>query len=509
MDDNTPNGPKNQSGPIFESVPVEEVPQALPPEDTPPDSTPADPTADPNAAFLNAPPPELTGDLPPLYEESKTKYFIIGGAVIFFILVFVVVLVLLLRGRSAQPTVAQEVTLTYWGLWEDPKIMEPLIAEYKQKNPNITVKYELQSPQDYRQKLIQRSRNEKGPDIFRFHNTWLPEVREVAAPLPKEIMSNEEFEKTFYPVHKADLGIETDYYGIPLGIDGIVMVYNQNLFQKAGISTPPTSWIGDLLDTVTQLTVQDRDGKLVTSGIAMGTASNIDHFSEVFGILLLQNGGSLDNLDKKEAIEAMQVYREFGEKNIWNDSMPNSIEAFAQEKVAIIFVPTWQILNIRGISQNPQFPLKVAPVPKGLDGKSLSLASYWVEGVSKYSKNQVEAWKFLKFLSEKETQQKLYELQTKARGLGTVSSRQDLQESYAQDPILGAVIQQAPSLQSLPLADRTFDKGMNDELVGYLRNAINETTTGVAYQQALDKAKKGYDQVKARYSSENQPTPGQ
>lgn len=501
MDDNNANGLKNQSGPVFESVPIDEVPQNIPAEETPPD------LSNPGDAFLNAPPPELTGELPPLYQESKTKYFIIGGAILFFVLIFAVVIGIFIASGNKGEQAVEPVTLTYWGLWEDPKIMQPIIDEYHKKNPNVTIKYELQSHIDYRPKLIQRSQNGRGPDIFRFHNTWLVEIKDVAAPLPKEIMSNADFEKTFYPIHKTDLLFEDSYYGIPLTIDGLLMIYNDSLFKKSGITTPPTSWIDDFYKNATELTVQDSEGNTVTSGAALGTASNIDHFSDIYGTLLLQNGGSLDKMDQKESVEALQFYRDFGEKNIWNDAMPNSIEAFAQEKVAIIFAPSWQILRIKGL--NPDVALKVAPVPKSPNNQALTLSTYWVEGVSKQSKHQAEAWKFLKYMSEKETQLKLYELQTKARGLGSAPSRVDLQEQLSKDPIQSVVVQQASSYRSLPIADRTFDAGINDQLVDYLRNAVNSTITGVSYQEALKTAQTGVNQVFERYKVTTAPPPAQ
>jgi ABC-type glycerol-3-phosphate transport system substrate-binding protein len=502
MNDNKSTTPENQSSAIFENVSFDDIPQQIPqniptaqpeiPQAVPPLDTAGD-------AFLNAPPPELTGDLPPVYayEESKTRYFIIGGAILFFIIIFVVVFAVLLnRGNGGNKT-PDPVTLTYWGLWEDKAVLQPIFDEYMKANPHVTINYEKLDPVDYREKLIARSRNGKGPDIFRFHNTWLPQIQEVAVPIPKEIMSQEEYEKTFYKIQQQDLGIDGRYYGIPLSIDGLVMIYNDNLFRKAGITTAPTNWIGDLLETVTALTVQDQQGQIVTSGIAMGTATNIEHFGEIYGILLLQNGGSITSLNTQAAQEALQVYREFAEKNIWNDTMPNNITAFAQEKVAIIIAPSWQILSIKAI--NPDIPVKVAPVPRGLDGQPLSIATYWVEGVSKFSPNQIEAWKLLTFMASAESQQKIFAEQSKTRLFGSAYSRLDLADKLAQHEYLGPVIQQAEYYRSLPLSSRTFDKGLNDESIAYLENAINATAQGVSYSQALDTAHKGVQQVFRRF----------
>ncbi len=67
---------------------------------------------------------------------------------------------------------------------------------------------------------------------------------------------------------------------------------------------------------------------------------------------------------------------------------------------------------------------------------------------------------------------------------------------------LGPVIQQANSYVSLPVADRTYDEGLNDETVQYLRNAVNSTKSGVSYEEALKTAKKGIDQVFEKFKIE-------
>lgn len=503
MDDKQPDFSGDQSGSIFEQ-PQYDVPQNL---DSPPSASGGtqQPGIDAGDAFLNAPPPDYGGGAP-VYEESKSKYYIIIGAIVFFVLIFAGVLFFLFTrtgaGGSQAEAEPQPVTLTYWGLWEDEAVMAPLIQEYQQANPHVTIEYEKMDPERYRTLLIERSENGVGPDIFRFHNTWLPQISEVAAPIPPEILSPEEFQKTFYPVHAKDLGHQGSYFGIPLFIDGLVLVYNESLFQKAGITGPPTSWLGDLPEVVSELTVQDTDGNIVTSGIAMGTATNVEHFAEIYGLLLLQNNGSIENLDSQAAAEALQVYRDFAEEGIWDEAMPNSIEAFIQERVAMIIVPSWQVIPI--ISSNPDLSVRVAQVPRGLNNEALSLANYWAEGVSSYSPNlnQVEAWKFLVFLSSKESQQKLFAQQSKLRPFGAAYSRVDLSEELRDHPYLGPVVQQGDYYESIPVVKRTFDEGLNDGIVQYLENAINETAQGVSYQGALETAHNGVVQVLSRFEYE-------
>jgi multiple sugar transport system substrate-binding protein len=449
-------------------------------------------------------PPPVDGP-PPIYEENKNQYmFIVGGAV-----VFLIILVIIFRAIFSGKTTSKPVNLIYWGLWEDKEVIDPLIAAYEQKNPLIKITYEKMNPQSYREKLVSRSKAQgtesaliEKPDIFRFHNTWLPEIKDIVAPLPPTVMSGEEFDKTFYPIHKKDLKVGNYYYGLPLEIDGLVLVYNQSLFKKAGIATVPATW-DDITEIVPKLTVKDQSGKLITSGIALGTASNVDHFSDIFGLLLLQNGGSLNKLDQPEAAGALEIFRKFSEppQGYWTEDMTNSTTAFIQEKVAMIIVPSWEVLSIK--SANPDIDMKVVPVPVVPGTALISIASYWVEGVSRFSNNQLEAWKFLKFLTEKENMTKLYETESKIRPFGEPYSRIDLAPLLAQNSYLGAVIKQANNFASQPLVSQTFDNGLNDEIIKYLENAVNSTIQGVSYKEALGEAKKGIDQVFTKYNINN------
>ena len=97
---------------------------------------------------------------------------------------------------------------------------------------------------------------------------------------------------------------------------------------------------------------------------------------------------------------------------------------------------------------------------------------------------------------------KLYEIESKLRLFGEAYSRVDLGSLLAQNEYVGAVIKQADFYESLPLISKTFDNGINDEIIQYLENAVNATVQGVAYADALKTAKKGVDQVFTKYKIE-------
>lgn len=494
--------------PIFENIVAKKYPD-LPQDDIPQEIVPEEVPADiASAQEVDRPAPEVLNSVPASAgSDSRQRYFFVGAVAIFFMVI--VGVLFFVFGRKPEPTATApvEVKIDYWGLWEDEKVLKPIFDEYVKANPHVTIVYDKRSPKDYLTLLLGRSPNGKGPDIFRFHNTWIPQLSgSILASIPENVMTAAEFEKTFYKVQQQDLKLNGSYYGIPLYIDGMVLLYNPSILKAAGNQNPPTSFVGDLIEIATDVTVKGDTGP-VTSGIALGTSNNVEHFSEVLGIILL-----LDNLQNQEDLSNqwatsvfhktltdstqaergggdLRIFREFAEQGIWSENMPNSIDAFAQGKVAMIFAPTWQIPVIK--AKNPDLQFSVAPIPQGLQGKKLTLATYWVEGVSRYSEAQVESWKLLKYMSSAKSQEKMFNLQKQYRGLGMAYSRLDMKSKIADHPELGPLVSYSDAMVSLPLVSRTFDSGLNDGVVEYLGKAVTDSSKGVSYTQAFTRAAQG------------------
>lgn len=392
----------------------------------------------------------------------------------------------------------QPKTLTYWGLWEDETVFTSLVAEYKQTHPNVDIVYSKQSPKQYRERLQAAIERGEGPDLFRFHATWVPMLKNSLAPAGDTGYSFSEFQQAFYQVAVKDLVIDGKVYGVPLMFDGLGLYYNEDLLRAAGI-TPPTTWEAFRQAALT-LTVKDETGAIITAGAALGTANNVEHFSDIVGLMLLQNGANLSAPTSKEAQDALSFFRLFAEKgaNTWDETLDNSILAFASGKVAMIFAPSWQVFTIREL--NPNLKFQVIPVPQ-LPGTNMTWASYWVEGVSSKSKYTTEAWEFLKFLSSKESLVTFYTEASKVRAFGEPYSRVDLAQTIVNDPYAGAYIKQAQTAESFFLASRTFDNGINDRMIKYLEDAVNSLGKGIAVPAALETASAGFSQVLSSFGA--------
>lgn len=441
--------------------------------------------------------PPVSDSVTALHLEKKSKFGFIKKLLFVFLIFLLLAAVGMGIFKFLSPRFEKpgEVTLDYWGLWEPNQVMGGILAEWEKEHPDIKVNYIQHSHRDYRERVQSALARNEGPDIFRFHITWLPMLKNELDAMPSSVMSASEFEKAYYPVAASNLRSGGSYLGIPLEVDTLALFYNQEIFQAAG-KTPPTSW-SELRKLAVELTTRDETGQIQTAGAALGTAGNIAHWSDILGLMMLQNGVDLANLTGNLAEDSLAFYTIFNLKDrVWDDKLPNSTLAFAAGKVAMYFGYSWDVFEIKAI--NPSLEFYIVPVPQ-VEGTNLAWASFWVEGVAERSEHQQEAWQFLKFLSSPEIMEKLYLAESQIRLFGEPYARVEMAQKLASDSMVLPFVQQASRAQTWYLCSRTWDNGINDRIIKYFEDAVNAVNSGKASAEALATAASGVSQLLSQY----------
>jgi len=418
-----------------------------------------------------------------------------------FFLVFLVLLILGLGGFAIYKYVLpkfqkpKEITLQYWGLWEPESIMQGIISDWQKDHPNIKIVYTQQSPNEYRERLQSALARNQGPDIFRFHITWVPSLKNELEPVPADVMGAAEFEKNYYPVAKENLRSGSTILGLPLEVDTLVLFYNKQIFQAAG-KTPPTSW-DQLRQLALDLTTRDDSGRIQTAGVALGTTVNVEHWSDILGLMMLQNGVDLTKPSGSSAEDALTYFTIFNTTDhVWDETLPSSTMAFATGKVAMYFGYSWDVFEIKNL--NPNLDFGVAPVPQ-LPGTNLAWASFWVEGVAQKSQQKTAAWQFLKFLSSSQNMQKLYQAESQVRLFGEPYSRIDMANLITSNALVAPFVNQASQAKTWYLCSRTFDNGLNDRMIKYFEDTVNAVNGGKSSKEALSTTSEGVAQLLSQY----------
>lgn len=366
---------------------------------------------------------------------------------IFVLLVFFVFLLTAGIGCK-KPTVQQSttpVTINYWRVFDGQDDFAEIISKYNQQHPYITINYRKLRYDEYEEELLNAFAEDRGPDIFSIHNTWIKKYQSKIEPMPtqttmvfpilqgtikKEIVPEvrvlrsinlRELKQNFADVVYSDVVIDNQIYGLPLSVDTLAMYYNQDLFDRAGIIEIPKYWNKNFQDSVKKLTRQDLRGSIIQSGVSLGGSTNIERFSDVLSVLMMQNGAnmmsdngqilfhtipeSLPDKSYNPGLMALRFYIDFAnpikEVYSWNNTVENSINMFASGKLAMTFGYAYHLPTIKTMA--PKLNFLVAPLPQ-IEGSNLpvNFANYWVEVVSKKSKYQNEAWNFIQFLTNAE-----------------------------------------------------------------------------------------------------------
>jgi multiple sugar transport system substrate-binding protein len=354
--------------------------------------------------------------------------------------------------NSATTEAMKPITLRYWRVFDGPEVFTEIIQKYKTLHPFVNIEYRKLRYEEYEQELLNALAEDRGPDVFSIHNTWIGKYKSKIEPMPesttmvypiekgtikKEIiyemktspsLTLREIRDNFVDVVGHDVILEDNkVYGLPLSVDTLAMFYNKDLLNNAGISEAPKYWNREFLQAVKKLTKQDPKRGLIQSGVAMGGSSNIERYSDILSLLMMQNGATMisDRLkvsfnlipefaretNYNPGLEALRFYTDFAnpakESYSWNNEMNNSLEMFISGNLALMFGYAYNIPIIKAAAPKLNFSIAKFPQIEGNPPTNINFANYWVETVSKKSSHKNEAWDFIQFITQAE-QAELY-----------------------------------------------------------------------------------------------------
>ncbi len=379
------------------------------------------------------------------------------------------------------PKTPRQVELTFWGFWEEEEAMHPLIEKYEAQNPGVKISYAIQSLRNYESLLYTRLEQalqdgEPAPDISMIHNSWLPKFEKYLEPLPSQVMSIDTYANEFYPTALDDFtGRDGQLYAIPLQIDGLMVIYNKEILNKVGYTAPPSDW-DSFMEAAHKLTVRDSSGKIIQSGLALGTSRNITHSADILSYFFLQNLAQIMNEDRTtvnltspRAIEALDEYTSFAQEvnPTWAAYLPNDLSLFVNGKLAMMFGTSWRALEILEYTESIDFGL--APLPRLTNNEEVYYSTYWGTTVSKTSINTLEAWKFVEFLSQPEQLRRLNQNAAKIRTFGEPYSRVSMNSELKDSEYTQALGYMAPYMKSWQMGEQSF-----------VEEKLNEAITEVA-----------------------------
>lgn len=326
-------------------------------------------------------------------------------------LVRLTVLILILGLASLGVANAQNVTITYWQYEYASKVeaINTLIKKFEAENPGIKVIHETFPYDAYNQKVATSVPAGQGPDVVNLYYGWIPLYAKSGylQPLPESHFPYAEIEAEFAPMMEASK-FDGKYWGLPTAVRTLGLVYNKDLFSKAGIAGPPSTW-SQLVEFARKLTIGS--GMMMTqSGYAPGNQKQ-HLWREVlvrhYGGVPFSPDGRTVMYNSQAGIDAFEFYTGLITKEQVGllDFFPGYAgysQAFMAGRVGMIVDGSFAIGNMRA---GASMPWGVAELPTNEAGEKANYGSFWLHGITRNATGAKfeAAVKFLKFITSEET----------------------------------------------------------------------------------------------------------
>ena len=277
---------------------------------------------------------------------------------------------LMLSACSAGNSGKTELTFQIWDTAQRDG-MQALIDAYVAEHPDVEIKLQVTSWDEYWTKMDAAAESNQLPDIFWMHTNEILKYTKYGM---LEDVTNlyDDVDPNYYTEHFSEIalnnakGADGRIYGVPKDKDTVCLVYNKEMFDAAGVSYPDESWTWDTLVEASQQ-IYDATGKYGYMAYADDQLGYWNFVYQAGGQILTddKSKGDFLNPGTKKGIEfyvGLQDYEWCPDQNYFAQTNPGT--AFFSEQGAMYFEGNWNLLS--QLQNNPEMEGKwdVAVLPK-------------------------------------------------------------------------------------------------------------------------------------------------
>ncbi len=305
------------------------------------------------------------------------------------------------------------ITFSAWGDPEELDVWNQIVADFESANPSIKVSVEVSDWTSYWDKLKTQLAANTPPDIFAMDAPLFLDyqTRGVLLNLLPYLDKNPDMLKDIYPQTLDAYSVSDGYYGLPRDFQTIVLFYNKDMFDEAGVAYPTADWTWDDLRAASKQLTKEVDGK-------MQYGFYFDHWDMEPGWseALWSYGGDIISADHTRTLigspEARQAWQMLYDMMFVDKSTPDDntvgqygFDLFQAGVAAMTPMGHWAVPSY----STGGFNFDVAPMPKGASGHATSVNSAGFV-VAKASQHPDEAFKFIQYVLSASGQTRLAEL---------------------------------------------------------------------------------------------------
>ena len=256
--------------------------------------------------------------------------------------------------------------------------MQAMCDAYTAKNPDVTIEVQVTNWGEYWTKLEAAAESNTMPDIYWMHTDQILYYADFGILADLTDLYAEE-DSSYYQNHFSDIsignasGTDGRIYGIPKDKDNVVLVYNKEMFDAAGVAYPTEDWTWDDMADASQK-IYDATGKY---GYMAYNDEQLGYWNFVY-----QNGGYILDPDtnlhagytQPATVEAIKYYVSIQQndwcpdQNYFAETSPQT--TFFSEGGAMFLEGNWNLWNDVTSFPNMQGKWDIARLPKCPDPAS-------------------------------------------------------------------------------------------------------------------------------------------
>ena len=163
-------------------------------------------------------------------------------------MVLAITLLLAMSGCSASDG-KTHLTFQIWDVAQRDG-MQAICDAYTEQHPDVVIEVQVTSWSEYWTKLEAAAESNTMPDIFWMHTDQILYYSDLGMLADVTDLYND-VDPNFYTEHYSEISLSNasgsngQLYGVPKDKDNIVLVYNKEMFDAAGVSYPDETWTWD------------------------------------------------------------------------------------------------------------------------------------------------------------------------------------------------------------------------------------------------------------------------
>lgn len=350
---------------------------------------------------------------------------------------------------SCESGQSDKTELVFWAMGAEGEHVMKLVPQFEAENPGIHVTVQSIPWGAAYEKLLTAYAGQATPDVCQLGNTWVPQFAMLDAILPLDSLITTsrivQPEAYFEGVWKTNV-VNSKVYGVPWYVDTRLLFYRSDIFENAGYAHPPQTW-EEWIDISRKISNLDKQKYAVFFSL-------IFNDWQVPVILIMSNGGSIlkENncygaFDDPKTVAALSYYIDFFRNGFAPRTMTefaNIYQGFENGDFAMTITGPWNVNEIRRRSPGLAGKWSTAPMPEKVHSNSVAGGASLV--VFRTTEHPEAAWKFVEFLSGKETQIEFFNITSDLPAVRSAWESPQLQN----DPEIRAFFEQLNTVQPTP-----------------------------------------------------------